>query len=236
MKRIITAVCLIIFLLTLSFSTIAEEIDFSTMTTDELLELRIKLNSELLSRPDSEGIILMPDDYLVGKDIMPGVYYARHESGTWSGGNADVYSDETKNRKDGKYISNRLDADAGNVCILRLEEGNVLSITNNNIIINKTGFPEYQIPDGVLIPEGVYEIGVEIPAGKYSAYWAGDSESCIYVYKDKESFEGSNISIIYSSLTYHSDRTNLELIDGNILEIKFDSIYMKKGPLTFSFE
>ena len=74
MKRIITVI-VIIFLLIIPLA-LADSPDYSSLSFEELQNLKNAVDLEYNSRPESEGIELKEGVYIVGIDILPGKYYA----------------------------------------------------------------------------------------------------------------------------------------------------------------
>lgn len=73
MKRIIvvTSIILLVFCFV---SAIAEGIDLEAMSTDDLVQLQIKIQDELYKRDRFMDCFLNPGEYIVGEDIEPGDY------------------------------------------------------------------------------------------------------------------------------------------------------------------
>ena len=65
-----------IFLMTLPISTMAEEVNLTDMTLDELLRLRKQIDHEILLRFEMEDIVstLPKGEYVCGEHIKPGRY------------------------------------------------------------------------------------------------------------------------------------------------------------------
>lgn len=58
----------------LSGVSLAENLDFSNMSTDELLEMRENIDSEIGSRVYDDVSIIYPGTYIVGRDLKAGSY------------------------------------------------------------------------------------------------------------------------------------------------------------------
>lgn len=72
MKRLfacIVLICVIVFATTVT----AEEIDLTSLSTEDLIVLNDRINAELGAR-EAIGGILRDGDYVVGSDIAPGSY------------------------------------------------------------------------------------------------------------------------------------------------------------------
>lgn len=235
LKRILS------FLLTLALflgaaSAIAEADDLSEMTFEELAELRTLITAEMLTRPEGEEIVLSAGEYVVGRDLQPGTYYAIYESGQWSGGSIYVYEDETKGNRLAWITTVPSSYDV--YPIRNLAEGNIVVIEGNKLRTNMVGFPDYHAPEGTLIPPGVYEIGVDIPAGRYSVSLNGD-ETFVYVYKTKEAYLAGKTSSREREMYYlaYKDKTCVvSLQDGQIFVIDDSSVIMSKYDTVFTFD
>lgn len=212
----------------------AETPDLSQMTFEELAELRTLINAEMLTRPEAEDMVLGAGEYVVGRDLQPGTYYAIYESGTWSSGYVRIYKDETKEKR-----LLHISIDPYDIYPMTdLVEGNIIVVEYNAIRVNMTGFPDYHAPEGTLIPAGVYEIGVEIPAGKYSAL-LNTGCSSISVYQNMATYQESDgfFDTLQSyTLGYAERECMLNLQDGNILVVESNSILMNKYVATFTFD
>lgn len=72
MRKLILAT--LFFLFVFSASAMAEGIDLSAMSTDELLALREHVNTEITSRIGGDDNLIADGVYVAGEDIMPGRY------------------------------------------------------------------------------------------------------------------------------------------------------------------
>lgn len=72
MKKIVSL--FLVALILLCTTAYAEEMDFSTMSTDELLALREQLNAEINERLGDEKNLIGDGVYVAGVDIKPGMY------------------------------------------------------------------------------------------------------------------------------------------------------------------
>lgn len=79
MKKIVTM--LLLALLIACSAAYAEGIDFSSMSTDELLALREELNAEIESRIGVEAETINKGIYTVGEDIKAGTYTISYKEG-----------------------------------------------------------------------------------------------------------------------------------------------------------
>ena len=72
MRKLITLI--LAALLLLATSALAEDIDLTPMTIDELAALRSRINAEINSRMKGTDAVFPPFDYQVGKHIPAGMY------------------------------------------------------------------------------------------------------------------------------------------------------------------
>ena len=216
----------------------AETPDLTQMTFEELAELRAQVNAEILTRPEATPIILgNGGKYIVGKDLKPGTYSFIYAGGSSGSAKVYVYQDETESKvlQDFFVTSNKYAV----FTLHDLKDGNCI-VPGFTIKLSAAGFPEYTPPEGVLIPAGIYEIGTDIPAGKYS-FHMNESGCYIEVYKDMETYE-NRVNSYSSEYLYrmYLDALNLSttgpLKEGNILVINNASIIMKKFVPTFNFD
>ena len=77
MKRFLTVLVLLVLLATMvafALPALAEEADYKSMSTDELIALNQKIVDELTSRGEAQAAPIGKGDYVVGKDIKAGTY------------------------------------------------------------------------------------------------------------------------------------------------------------------
>lgn len=72
MKKLITLI--LAALLLLATSALAENIDLTQMTIDELAALRSRINAEINSRMKGSDAVFLPFEYKVGTHLPAGVY------------------------------------------------------------------------------------------------------------------------------------------------------------------
>lgn len=217
-----------------AWCAVAETPDLSQMTFEELADLRSLINAEMLLRPEGEDMVLGVGDYLVGRDLMPGSYYMIYESGNMSPGYVSVYADESKSARLLWITTETSTYDV--YSLASLKEGNVVVVEHNAMRVNQMGFPDYQAPEGTMIPAGTYEIGVDIPAGKYTAQLL-KGISNVYVYPDEGSCTQADWTKREDYLLAHGNRVCvLSLQEGSYLVIKRNSIIMNKYVPPFTFD
>ena len=71
MKR---ALALLLALLLLTPAALAEDLDLSSMTFEELCALKQRINDEIVTRPEWRGVAVPKGFYTIGQDIPAGVY------------------------------------------------------------------------------------------------------------------------------------------------------------------
>ena len=77
MKRYLTVLVLLVLLATMvafALPALAEEVDYKSMSTDELIAMRGKINDELRLRMTSDASAVYNGFFEVGVDIKPGTY------------------------------------------------------------------------------------------------------------------------------------------------------------------
>lgn len=215
-------------------SSFAEGLDLSQLTFEELTNLRAQITLEMQSRPEAADIVLGVGEYVVGRDLNPGSYYMIYESGNMSSGYVSVYSDETKSNRILWITTETSTYDV--YSLTSLVEGNVVVVEHNSLRANQVGYPDYFAPEGTVIPAGTYEIGVDIPAGKYTAHLM-DGISNIRVYPDFESCSQKDWTKRDDYSLAHGNREcQLSLQEGSYLVIERNSIIMNKFVSTFTFD
>ena len=231
------AVCILLTMIALLSASVclAEQTDLTALSVDELLSLRQRVNAELMTRPEAEDVVLEAGEYLVGTDLKPGNYYAIPANGGRQA--LQVFADSTMENSLHYYLC---DSEFYEIQRIPLEEGNYV-VVHGPVIMNLTGFPDYHIPlEGTTIPVGIYEIGNEIPAGKYSLYCNG-VQANIYIYKNREDAVANSFldNLYYQHLDYRSDNRLISVLyleEGTWLVISESPVIMTKSTVTFTFE
>lgn len=226
-------VALLLLLMVMSLTTVlAEGLDLTQMTFDELDELRAKINAEMLTRPEAEDLVLSVGEYVVGRDLKPGTYYAIYDSGTFTAGSIYVYQDETKAKRQTWISVSPYTYDVYQLS--NLQEGNLVVVEYNAIRVNMTGYPDYKASAGTEIPAGAYVIGTDIPAGRYTAH-LNNGVSYIYVYSNADTYDAGTKTDSFG-LAFNNRECVLDLAEGNILKIQSNSIIMNKYTPSFTFD
>jgi len=134
MKKFVAVISILALLFCLISAT-AEEIDLESMTTDELVELQIKVQDELYKRDRFMNCFLNPGEYVVGEDFEAGDYLIHCvEAFRTSGCKIDAIDSETKEQVI-HYMSIKPDglyrAKLENGVILRMLDGVIELLPND---------------------------------------------------------------------------------------------------------
>ena len=131
MKKLFCAVLSIVIVM-LSVTSLAESIDLSTYSDDELCELLDRVQAELVNRGVGRSAELLHGKYYVGKDIPAGQYDVFYEYEEGEGFYLYVYYDEESN--DIKYIETISDwgheSSGPRSLHVSLDEGNILTCSD----------------------------------------------------------------------------------------------------------
>lgn len=253
MKKLITTL-LLIALLIISCAASAEIPDFSAMSFEELQAMKMALDKEYNTRPESEGTTLVSGKYYVGRDIKPGLYFIAmvYPSASYGASfalyeNAEILSKEepgySKLAKENEYMSL-----SGDPKSLSLEEQNVLCIDGGPVLLKASMFDpkdyySYEPPAGTFIPEGNYTVGTEIPAGRYIIYPGTVKGGRYNAYGVITKEDGTTAkqtrnkndwgSAIDISVVEPIQGDQIELFDGDIIEIGKSVIMQKAQKLNF---
>ena len=104
-------------LLLFSVSALAEDVDYSSMDIDELIEIRGMVETEIEERLRIEDYEMIPEGYhFVGKDIAPGVYELKMDEDAGGSYRIYVFDNETARdeyiRADSEYEAAEIEWDA----------------------------------------------------------------------------------------------------------------------------
>lgn len=72
--------CMILALLSITTTAMAEEFNFASMSLEELLALRVTLNAEIAERYEPDSMVLYNGTYVVGEDIKAGLYLVYNDN------------------------------------------------------------------------------------------------------------------------------------------------------------
>lgn len=253
MKRFITlhlAVVLSFVTLTVAF---ADDTNLSAMSFNELTELKQKVDVEYNSRAEANPFSLSEGQYIAGVDLAPGRYYMASVELGDSGYTTrlHVYADRAQydSRPSGRYgehLSDDYFKVGDEPKSVRIDEGNFLLLDSGSLLVSATPFNssdyiKYQLPEGTLVPAGVYDVGEsgEIPAGKYYVFAgvASGGDLKIYYTKDKFSSDGSwhlGYDKHYEfKATKNSKGEGVVLEEGYVVLVEQDVIMKKQQRLSF---
>lgn len=130
MKKV-TALLLAILLLTIP--TALASGDLSSMTVEQLIQLKTQIETELISRTEGESFGVPPGKYIVGQDIPAGAYKVTVTNSSVVGGMLVVYPDKTKMDSQGSYqVMEMLSSMTGNEVLGKVElaDGNGVWVSN----------------------------------------------------------------------------------------------------------
>ena len=128
MKRLVAAI-LVLTILSLCLGSLAESIDFSAYTDEQLLDLHAQIQQEITDRKIEKSAELLPGKYVAGKDLPTGTYilYMNYKEATRWG---EFYVIESEGNKkqiyDGHIYAAKEGEDNDKSWVITLDEGNVL--------------------------------------------------------------------------------------------------------------
>lgn len=252
MKHLITNKLIIVFLLvtvlliascSISFS---EKVDYKSLTFEELLAEKQAIDYEYYSRDQAEAKVLSCGVYVVGKDFPAGTYYFRVAESDKSRNKSEyaVYPsvDNYNNHVTKGAFSGRLFY--GTVFSYSFNEGNVFEITKMPLLfgMNKSSvdnFPQYELPEGTRVHPGVYIVGEDLPAGKYTVFPTSYKSAYFGIYYDKEWSKSKYVDADEAYRIIVDDANEgfiVSLENDNAIEIEDEDVIMRKlknEPLVF---
>lgn len=205
----------------------------SSMDYESLLALAAAINTELVSRPEAQPLVLSEGMYLVGSDIAPGIYYFTSPDPNQDG-DVEVYTSKTtyENRE------SQLGTIAGRVCNFYvstgdterviLESGNLIEVRYPIVLCSDKQSAEsyytYTPPEGTYVPAGIYTVGIEIPEGVYKFYSSTGYNAGIEIYERGKRIE---------KLIVTSDYEIFKLLEGYEIKVNSDIIMTKQTSFNF---
>lgn len=249
MKKLITLTVLLI--LALGGVSIAEQpgegsaavFDFTRFSYDELIGIKEQLDNELQTRPEAGARILQPGQYVVGKDIAQGIYdvgfVPAEEDDTYT----NWYIYDTKQMYDydvsrlylGDLPRNEGRVQTGSSVKVELFDGDYFVIYRSAASIERSGNAvpveyDYTAPEGTSIPTGIYIIGEEIPAGKYTIWFNGEAPSRVRTYANPEDATNDFIDPEFEAvLAIHNPSVEANLKEGYAFRLEYNNVIMKKS-------
>ena len=243
MKKTMLLILLFALVFSATIAVAEADFDFSDYSYDELISVKEKLDAEIQLRPEAGERILQSGQYVVGKDIAQGVYelsfVAAEEDDTYT----NWYIYDTKQMYD--YDVSRLwlgdlpreegTLKAGSSVKAELFEGDYFVIYHSAASITRVGNAvpvesDFMPPEGTTVPIGIYNIGEDIPEGKYTVYFNGEAPSRVRTYSDPEDatndFKDGEFEAI---LADYNTSVEINLKAGYAFRLEYNSVIMKKS-------
>ena len=92
--RLLSVICAVLLLSVLTFPCLAESIDLSSFTDDDIIALLEQVNQEIVTRGIQKTATLAKGTYIVGRDIPVGSYVFTCLAAGDDWGNITVYSEQ----------------------------------------------------------------------------------------------------------------------------------------------
>ena len=243
MKKLLSLI--VLFTLTASISAAMAEpsFDFTGYSYDELIGIKEQLDTEIATRPEAGERILQPGQYVVGKDIAPGVY----DLGFVPAEEEDTYTNwyiyDTKQMYDydvsrlflGDLPRNEGRVQEGSSVKVELFDGDYFVIYRSAASIVRTGNvtpveSNYTAPEGTSIPTGIYIIGEEIPEGKYTIYFNGKAPSRVRTYANPDDATNDFMDPEFEAvLADYNTSVEINLKAGYAFRLEYNNVIMKKS-------
>lgn len=243
MKKLLSMIVLLAFTASISAAIAETSFDFTSYSYDELIGIKELLDTEIATRPEAGERILQPGQYVVGKDIAPGVY----DLGFVPAEEEDTYTNwyiyDTKQMYDydvGRLFLGDLPRNEGRVqegssVKVELFDGDYFVIYRSAASIVRTGNVtpvefNYTAPEGTSIPTGIYIIGEEIPEGKYTIYFNGEAPSRVRTYANPDDatndFKDPEFEAV---LADYNTSVEINLKAGYAFRLEYNNVIMKKS-------
>ena len=243
MKKILPLILLVSLLLSVHVAIAEADFDFTSYSYEQLIGIKEQLDAEITTRPEAGERILQPGQYVVGKDIAQGVYdvgfVAAEEDDTYT----NWYIYDTKQMYDydvSRLYLGDLPRDEGRVqegssVKVELFDGDYFVIYRSAASIERTGNAvpveyDYTAPEGTSIPTGIYIIGEEIPAGKYTIYFNGEAPSRVRTYANPEDatndFKDTDFEAVVAN---YNTSVEVNLKEGYAFRLEYNNVIMKKS-------
>ena len=246
MKKFLCFVILAI----LMFQAVAfAEGDYSSYTTEELIDMKDAIVAELATRTDAGPVHYTEGQYVVGRDIPAGKYKLTLLPTDSGNTYTNWYIYESKSMYD--YDVSRLflgDLPKAEDTLREGKEATISLYNGDYFVLYRSGAEveylgsvvdyeiDYEVPEGTKIPVGLYTFGDEIPAGTYNVYYNGNATARIGTYPDADSAKNDFITAD-SELILNEDNTNglLHGEEGDVLYVEYNYVIMTKSA-GFSFD
>ena len=197
MKRFIALILLLMLVVPVAMAE--ADFDFTGYSYDQLIGIKEQLDAEIAPRPEAGARVLQPGQYVVGKDIAQGIYDVGFVPVEADDTYTNWYIYDTKQMYDydvSRLYLGDLPRDEGSVqegssVKVELFDGDYFVIYRSAASIERTGNAvpveyDYTAPEGTSIHTGIYIVGEEIPAGKYTIYFNGEAPSRVRTYANPE--------------------------------------------------
>jgi len=220
----------------------AETADFSGMTIDELYDLRASVDEEIAARPEGASFTLPVGQYLVGTDIWQGEYtlefVADEEDDEYSSWyvyeNQNMYLYDVDRLWLGDFPKNEGTVRANSPSKIRLYNGDYFIVYRSSIACKKTASiksnnEEYVVPEGTLVPVGVYAIGADIPAGTFNVCFDGNYSSRFRAYDADQDWDNSFTDPRVEILATRDNASSVIILkEGMVVKVEYNPVIMKK--------
>lgn len=131
MKKILAMI--LVLALLIPAASVADGIDLSVLSYDQLIELNHQLVREIMARPEWKEVRIPAGQWKVGEDIPAGVY--SFKSVGPRSVNIYVWKTEVKNyANNGMRLNDYLDKDRTEIGKFELFEGNILDVGGDIIL------------------------------------------------------------------------------------------------------
>lgn len=236
MKRLLVVFFLLLSVFSVSF---AEGLDLSTLSYEELCQLKDSVDMEYDSRLRDDVFLLYPGRYVIGDDLKPGLYYLTPgDYGDEGTGYICLYENTQKETDRESLYWSYFALDE--VLSFTFAVGNVVMIDYvplkvSSYPFDSSEFLTYELAEGVVVPQGVYRAGVDFPVGRYEIYPGGVAKSNIYIYYTEENYANDRFKNIHGDCdatveVYPTTKTQpktLQVDDENVFVIS-NSVVMRK--------
>lgn len=239
MKRILS---ILLVVLLFSAPAFAESLDLSSMSYEQLAELKQAVDNEYYMRPEAEPKILAPGEYVVGRDIQAGIYYVcvnSYEFNKDASARFKAYKSQEDYAAGGDLLWCEWPALNKPSISVTLNDGNLLRVDYFPITLSVKELTEeqrykYTAPEGTYVPCGIYKVGQDIPAGSYQVYMGSLDGGDVYVYADDSAYSEKNYeSHVELKVIWTEHVKPLSVSDGNVVVVKSDVVMKKQAALVF---
>ncbi len=241
MKRFIALILLLMLVVPVAMAE--ADFDFTGYSYDQLIGIKEQLDAEIATRPEAGARVLQPGQYVVGKDIAQGIYDVGFVPVEADDTYTNWYIYDTKQMYD--YDVSRLylgdlprdegSVQEGSTVKVELFDGDYFVIYRSAASIERTGNAvpveyDYTAPEGTSIPTGIYIVGEEIPAGKYTVYFNGEAPARVRTYANPEEATNDFLHGEFEAvLSNYNTSVEVNLKEGHAFALEYNSVIMKKS-------